>query len=212
MNGNFQEVKVPITVGKMYPSGFEYFGPEQHDIDMQEIVSNQTNPLRIIGKIKGDWLDDLDVACQLATKDLYTSRDHHSDYLYVTQLSDAIPTISKIPKILGFTGKTDAQIQMQRPGCNMPKHVDPAKLFVDPYRVRILVMLAHWEYGQYLFFNNTVFREWKAGTIIYTDYANVWHSTANMSSHTRPILQITGEPSNELQDMLADNKEHVFQL
>jgi len=202
----------PVTVGKMYLSKHEYFGSEQHEIDMKDIVADRTDPVRILGKIQGDWLDDLYTAVNFATKDLYTARDEHSDYLYVTQLSDAIPTISKIPTLLGFTGKSHAQLQMQRPGCNMPKHKDPLDIFVNPYRIRVLVMLAPWEYGQYLFFNNTVFREWEVGTIIYTDYSNVWHSTANMSWHTRPVLQITGEPNEQLQGLLNSGKQHVFQL
>ena len=202
-----------VTVGKMYPSAYEYFGPEQNKIDMQEIVADQSDPLRVLGKFQGDWLDDLDTATKSATKDLYTSRDHHSDYLYITKLSDVLlPTISKMPEVLGFEGIYNAQIQMQRPGCNMPKHKDPSDIFINPYCVRVLVMLAPWEYGQYLFFNNTVFREWEVGTIIHTDYANVWHSTANMSWHTRPVLQITGQPGKKLQDILNDCKNVVFQL
>jgi len=203
----------PITVGKMYPSQLEYFGSEQHDLDLKEIVSDQSNPIHILGKFHGDWVDDLETSVKNATKDLYTSRDHHSDYLYITKLSDVLlPTISKMPELLGFEKPCHSQIQMQRPGCNMPKHKDPANNFINPHRVRVLVMLAHWEYGQYLFFNNTVFREWEVGTILYTDYANVWHSTANMSWHTRPLLQITGVPNENLRQLINSQQQQIFQV
>jgi hypothetical protein len=204
---------MPVTVGKMIPSQYEYFGSEQHDIDMKEIVSVQNNPLRVIGRIHGEWSGELDTAVTLATKDLYTPRDDHSDYLYITKLSSALPVISKIPEVLGFDRTyTSAQIQMQRPGCNMPKHKDPAEIFQNPYRVQMLVTLAPWEYGQYMFFNNTVFREWNAGDVIYTDFQNTWHSTSNMSWHTRPILQIIGAPGEQLTKKLQDNKTHSFNV
>jgi hypothetical protein len=206
-----------IGVGNMVPTGAEYFGPEQHDIDVKEIVSNRSDPLQILGRIHGIWDGELDTAVTLATKDLYTDREHHPDYLYVTNLllpevRDRLPIISSMAKVLGFEKLHNLQIQMQRPGCNMPKHKDPAEVFTDPTRVRLLVTLAPWEYGQYMFFNNTVFREWEVGTVIYTEFQNVWHSTANMSAHTRPILQITGTPSDKLKEMLLSSDVHTFNV
>jgi len=202
----------------MLLTGAEYFGPEQHEFDMKEIVANRVDPLRIVGTIQGQWDGELDTAVTLATKDLYTPREDHPDYLYVTNLllsenKEKLPTISKMVSVLGFTSNLhNCQIQMQRPGCNMPTHRDPPEIFVNPDRVRLLVMLTDWEYGQYLFFNNTVFREWKAGTVIYTEFQNTWHSTANMSPHTRPILQITGVPGDRLKKILADNETHTFNV
>lgn len=192
-----------MPVEMMVPTGFEYFGPEQHEQDMREIVADQTDPVKIIAKFCGDWSGELDVAVPLSTKDLYVEREHHSDYLYVTQMSNAIPKIASMPDILGFERPYHAQIQMQRPGSNMPRHKDPAELFENPKRVRVLITLAPWEYGQYLFFNNTVVREWTAGTVYYTDFQNTWHSTTNTSWHTRPLLQITGVPGPKLQKLIA---------
>ena len=204
---------MPITIGKMIPSQYEYFGDEQHDIDMKEIVSVQTNPVRVIGRIQGEWAGELDIAVTLATKDLYTPRDDHPDYVNITKISSALPVISKIPEVLGFEPKyTSAQIQMQRPGCSMPKHKDPAEVFQNPYRVQVIVTLAPWEYGQYMFFNNTVFREWNVGDVIHTDFQNTWHSTSNMSWHTRPILQIIGVPGTRLTEILSSQDVHTFNV
>jgi hypothetical protein len=199
----------PVIVGKMEPSQFEYFGTEQNATDLQEIVADQTDPLRIVGKIQGDWFDDLDKAVNNATKELYGPRGDHSDYLYITRLSEVLlPTISKIPEVLGFKENYQAQIQMQRPGCCMVRHKDPS----IGNRIKFLITLAPWEYGQYLFFNNTIFREWETGTIIHTDFSSVWHATTNTSWHTRPILSITGEPNKQLQDLLDGHETPVFQL
>ena len=202
---------MPVTVGKMIPSQYEYFGSEQHDADMKEIVADQTDPVHIIGQVVGSWESELDTAVALARKDLYTEREEHHDYLYVTPVTGSTPNLAKIASAIGFTSAS-AQVQMQRPGSLMPRHQDPAANFANPYRIQVLVALAPWEYGQYLFFNNTVVREWSVGDVIYTDFSNVWHSTANMSWHTRPLLQIIGTPSEQLQQILTTNKKHVFQL
>ena len=205
----------PVTVGKMTPSPLEYFGEEQHNVDMEQIVADQTNPLKILGKFQGDWLDDLDVAAKLAAKVMYTSREHHSDYLYITRLpglEHVLPTLNKMPKVLGFEDPTFAQVQMQRPGCNMPKHLDPPDIFRNPDRVRVLVTLAPWEYGQFMFFNNTLFQHWEAGTIMYTVFDQTYHCTMNSSWHTRPILQITGVAGKQLQDLINNPEPQIFQL
>jgi hypothetical protein len=206
----------PVSVGKMYPSQLEYFGEEQHTADMKEIVSNQESPLKILGKFQGDWLDDLDTATKLATKDMYTSREHHSDYLYITRILgeniNALPVLSRMAGVLGFEEPTLPQVQFQRPGCLMPKHVDPPSIFKDPFRIRVLVTLAPWEYGQFMFFNNTLFQHWDAGTVIYTTFDKTWHCTMNSSWHTRPILQITGVPGPKLQQLLKNPEPQIFQL
>lgn len=199
-------------VGKMVPSNYEYFSEEQHNLDMKNIVSKKDNVSRIIGKIKGNWLDDLDMACKLADKVLYTQREHHSDYLYETVLSDKLPTLSKIPQLIGFKSTDVAQVQMQRPGCVFASHHDPIEIFINPHRVRVLVTLAPWEHGQIIMFNNTIFQHWEAGTILYTNFGETIHATFNGSHHTRPLLQITGEPSDQLQDIINGNNEQIFQL
>ena len=205
-------VKVPVIVGKMYPSQQEYFGLEQHEHDMKEIVSKKTNPLQILGKFQGDWLDDLDEAVKVADKVMYTSRDHHSDYLYITRLANypILTTLSKMPQLLGFEKIEMAQVQFQRPGCLFPAHTDPTRS--HPSYIQVLITLAPWEYGQFISFDNTVFCEWDAGTIMYTDFTKTMHHTSNGSSHTRPLLQILGAPGKELQDMIKTGKQRIFQL
>jgi hypothetical protein len=202
----------PIELDKMHVTSAEYFGDEQHHIDFEEIVNNQQDALKIVGKFQGNWSNDLDTAVSLAHKHLYCQRDDHSDYLYITPLTDALPTISQMPAILGFEKPVDAKVQMQRPGCVMHKHLDPDFIFNDPYRVRLLITLAPWEYGQCMFFNNTVFHQWEAGTIIYTNFNSIYHFTVNASWHTRPILQITGVPGKKLQDILNNPQPQIFNI
>jgi hypothetical protein len=196
----------------MVPTGEEYFGPEQHHKDLKEIVANQTNPIRVIGKFQGVWDGELEAAVPLATKVTLTKRAEHNDYLYITPLSTIIPKINNMPKILGLPNPSNAQIQMQRPGCCFSVHRDPPSMFPTPDSIRILITLAPWEYGQYMFFNNTVFKEWEAGTIIYSDLRNVFHSTCNTSFHTRPILSITSRPSKRFFQILENQEFQTFNV
>ena len=206
----YRRSPIPIVVQPfMERTNMEYFGPEQHNIDMEEIVADQQNPLQILGKFEGDWLNDLKIAVGLAEQCLFTNRAVHPDYLYLTEITDAMPKISKMVELLGFDKLVKAKIQFQRPGCNAPRHRDTDLL---PGHIRILVTLAPWEWGQYIFYNNTVFCEWDAGTILWADTRKVWHSTTNTSYHTRPLLAITGAPSLELQELIKSRIFKTFQV
>ena len=197
---------------KMVPSSYEYFGPEQHDADMKNIVANTADAVRIIGQVKGQWDGELDDVVATAHKILNFEREDHSDYLYIADLSDRTPTLRRIAEVIGFTDNVQTRIQMQRPGCTHSRHRDPAGLYINPYRVQVLVALAPWEYGQCLFFNDTVVDKWQVGDVIYSEFHNVDHFTTNASWHTRPLLHIIGEPGESLQQLLAAKEKHIFQL
>lgn len=187
-------------------TGQEYFGHEEHDHDMENIVG--APGYKIIAQFNGEWFDELDVAISHAKKMIYTDRGEHNDYLYITKMSNKMPKLNKMASLLGFENVTNNQIQMQRPGCLMPRHKDPAASFGDPNDpgVRVLVTLAHWEWGQFMFFNDNIVKYWKPGTVIYADFVNTYHCTCNCSSHTRPLLQITGKPSAQLKDLINSNQ------
>lgn len=201
-------------LGPMTHSNLEYFGKETHDNDIEEIVKNQVDPVHILGKFDGDWLDDLDVAVFLARKKEYNSSEFYPDYLYVVDVNEypgRMPKIEKMAELLGFLPGATSMIQMQRPGCLISRHKDPWEIFQGKNGtngIRVLITLTHWEYGQVLCFNNHQVKEWKPGTIIYTDYPNVHHFTANASWHTRPILQITGQIDHHLRESI-NNKDYL---
>jgi len=200
------------VLGKMIPSNYEYFGPEQHNADMKNIVANTAESVRIIGQVKGHWDGELDAVVAMANKEVITEREDHSDYLYTADISNSTPTLHRIAKVIGFTSNTQTRIQMQRPGCNHCRHRDPAERYANPYRVQVLVALAPWEYGQCLFFNDTIVDKWQAGDVIYSEFHNIDHFTTNASWHTRPLLHIIGEPGESLKQLLAIKEKHIFQL
>jgi len=205
-------------LGPMIPSKYEYFGSETHDNELATIVNDQTDPVNIIGKFQGDWLDDLDTAISLATQEEYTPDQFHPDYLYtveITKFPGMMPQFEKMVKMLGFTNTSSCNIQMQRPGCVIRKHMDPTERFNGPdgtIRKQIMIMLAPGEYGQIVGFTNRIVTHWEKGTVIYVDYPGTWHFTANAGWHTRPILLITGEVNSDFYNLLEQKEPTVFQL
>jgi len=204
---------IPIEI-----SGMEYFGNEQHQADLIEVVSKKENPVQILGRFDGVWDGQLDDAIKTATQVRYADREFHKDYLYEVYDLTNYPTIAKMPELLGFVkGKYRAQIQMQRPGCVMPRHIDPKEIFQiyaghEGQCIRVLIALASWEYGQLLAFNNTFVTEWNVGDIIYCDYTSTWHFTANCSYHSRPLLQVTGVANNKLLDLIKNKQSRIIKI
>ena len=208
-----KDLKIPIEI-----TGMEYFGPEQHIIDMNEIVADQPNPIQVLGKYEGLWDGEIDDAIKTATTIQYSDRHIHPTYLYEVQDLSICPTIEKMPEALGFVkGYYKAQIQMQRPGCVFNTHVDYDIFGMIPedlqhHGIRVLIMLANWEHGQIMGFNNAIWKEWKAGDILTSDFLNIRHFTANGSCHSRPILQVTGLPNEQLRAQIKNKQSCIINI
>jgi hypothetical protein len=200
-------------------SGREYFGPEQNEYDIKNIVSVQSEPLQILGKYTGVWNGQLDDAVGTAVKFLYNEKPGYEEYLYHVNDLSICPTIEKMPEALGFVkGHYKAQIQLQRPGNTLSRHTDMPSIFhhvpteLQHNAIRVLVMLAPWEYGQLMGFHNTIWKEWEAGTIIYCDFLNTWHFTVNCSYHSRPVLQISGLADEDLIELIKNKQTRIINL
>lgn len=70
--------------------------------------------------------------------------------------------------------------------------------------VRFLVFLRDWEPGQGVLFGNYFLDRWRSGDAWSFDWLSVPHSTFNMSWEDRPILQITGDPTEKTKEILRD--------
>jgi hypothetical protein len=74
----------------------------------------------------------------------------------------------------------------------------------NPERViRMTIMLADWQPGQFYSYGNYTYSHWKAGDVHIFDWANVPHATANASRYMRPVLQVTGLKTEKTRQMLA---------
>lgn len=74
---------------------------------------------------------------------------------------------------------------------NMPVNPETGEP-VNKRAVRLLLMLTSWDPGQFMLFGNSPFIQWRAGDLVWFDWMNVPHSTANASHSDRYLLKITG--------------------
>ncbi len=94
-----------------------------------------------------------------------------------------------------------ANLNIQKPGQVFPFHMDG----VESYKTipdleekrkklrRVFIMLEPWSPGQVIVLGTKTITHWKKGDVIWFDWYNVPHGTANFSRYTRPLLQLTGE-------------------
>ena len=57
---------------------------------------------------------------------------------------------------------------------------------------RCFVALDDWHAGQLVYFEPKIWTHWKKGDVMFFDWRNTPHSSANTGLHNRPLLKITG--------------------
>ena len=157
---------------------------------------------RVVGKVSGDW-----------TNELYTTRDQgqlahwgRKDEIYIHPVNDTTPQLNKILEVLQFKRIIASQVQTQKPGDTVVKHLDDFSIFEsspDEKIIRLLITLHDWEAGQYMSFGNTGYQGWQPGEVIYSDFEKIPHATANLSWNPRSIICVTGVVSTFTTEILA---------
>jgi hypothetical protein len=156
----------------------------------------------------------------------------HFDYEYENKLVEdwGIPkdfviyrmwsaTKKECPILCGLADKLgleDAQvnIQTQTTGMMLHLHIDSltglrkerqdqsSTRATDPEWGRVFVMLEDWKPGHIIQFGNTYVPPWKAGDVVWFDWANIPHSTANTGPWPRTIAKITGKQTEKYKKLL----------
>ena len=70
--------------------------------------------------------------------------------------------------------------------------------------IRLFVSLKDWHYGQIFQFGSKLWQGWQAGDVIWFEWQNLPHATANASMFNRPIVRVTGLIS------LSDEKHNML--
>lgn len=143
---------------------------------------------------------------------------HHEKYGYKSGYDrhNINEDLEKIINVLGFEDGYHATINNQPPATLMNRHTDFISCFTYenlgkdksiedmPYDKdkrhpagmksiwRCFVALADWKPGQLINFEPDFWTGWKKGDVVFFDWKNTPHSTANCGIHNRPILKITG--------------------
>lgn len=95
------------------------------------------------------------------------------------------------------------KIHNQKPGQMFPFHLDAVSKYTELYSIkteylqkkirRIFVFLEDYSPGQIVMVGNTRIKDWKKGDVLWFDWYNVPHGTANLGRKNRLMLVITGE-------------------
>ena len=146
-----------------------------------------------------------------------SEREDHARYNFTNGYDRHRPTpdLLRIASALGFNSNPSCHINNQPPGTLMHRHVD----FVSCYMFeqgdqteflnsdydkqkrqpkyhkdiwRCFVALDDWHPGQIVNFEPGFWTKWKKGDVLFFDWRNTPHSTANCGRDNRPLLKITG--------------------
>jgi hypothetical protein len=175
----------------------------EFDIDIQQIINIKPN-------IRHDEISE--------TTMVPSELEYHKKNNYTNGYDRIRPNneIKKIVKALGFGDNSSVWVNNQPPGAIMGRHVDFIGCFTyeniekdkaleemlydkekrQPVGLktiwRCFVALTDWQPGQIVNFEPGFWTEWKKGDVVFFDWKNTPHSTANCGSKNRPFLKITG--------------------
>jgi hypothetical protein len=103
---------------------------------------------------------------------------------------------------LGMTDTKQA-FHIQYPGEMLNLHIDKQyEMNDDPYKVaRFFIFLEDWKPGQFLQMG-TSFMQWRKGDIVWFDWRNMPHASANAGWDPRCLIQITGTTTRITEELL----------
>jgi hypothetical protein len=191
---------------------------------------------QVLGRFVGDWTEEVAQAqgkpITWATRKFYGNDDDTVSPMLAQEendlrttgapvdlaLTDAVFDISPYPtltRMSEYFGIDDAKIRMhyQQPGQMFNLHIDKLQERCpdDPEQViRMTIMLADWQPGQFYSYGNYTYSHWRAGDVHIFDWANVPHATANASRYMRPVLQVTGLKTEKTRGLLNAAGESVI--
>ena len=125
------------------------------------------------------------------------------------------PILNSLAEIVGLEN-AQTNIQTQYTGMMLHLHIDSltglrknrrdqsSERSDDDEWGRCFVMLEDWAPGHIIQFGNTYVPPWHAGDIIWFDWANIPHSTANTGPWPRSIAKITGKVTEKYRNLILN--------
>ncbi len=189
-------------------SGFWIAANVDFDIDMDDILAQEPEISH----------DDITATTRTASE-----IEHHKKYKFSNGYDrhKATEGLLKIASALGFNDNPSCYINNQRPGTLMHRHIDFVGYYIKENMhnedflnshydkelrqpknqkpiYRCFVALDDWKPGQLVNFEPGFWTNWKKGDVLFFDWRNTPHSTANCGVHARPLLKITGTLDDDL--------------
>lgn len=191
---------------------------------------------RVIGNIGGNWEYTPNESDLLVTHDnirdnkfvlkseIETFETYGYDYGYDKYNCDDLA--NKMAELMGFDNHVSS-VNYQPTGSMVNLHVDTLGCWVigkseelgslefdkekrqpvgHPDLHRVFVALSDWQPGWMWQFGYEYWTDWKKGDVVWFDWRNVPHATANAGYSPRPIIKISGD-SPFIDDLILNNKE-----
>ena len=168
----------------------------------------------------GNYIDRLYVQEEIA---LGVRGDIMGEDCKVTK--DSHPKIWKIVDAMGFMNPK-ATLLKHTPGCMAPLHMDSIcdgfnrKATVqtkedvtnaDKTLARVFIQMTDWSWGQFFLAGNCTWTQWKAGDVMFFDWPNIPHASANAGHLDRHLLKITGIITDKFRSLLQE-KDHIIYI
>lgn len=143
------------------------------------------------------------------------------DHSYNHQYRIATDCLTKIRDAFGFKPELyGGRFLVQKPGQMFHLHIDEAphirgnqiNHWTDEqpdYIARLTIMVHDWQPGHVYAFGNTYWKQWKAGDIVWHDWRNVPHATANIGRSDRATLQVTGWTTEQTRRMIHEGNVQI---
>lgn len=207
------------SIANTEKSGFWVAANVDFDIDMDEFLKKEPN-------IKHD---DISSVTRTASE-----VEHHKKYNFTNGYDRISPSadLLKIASALGFNNSPSCWVNNQLPGTLMHRHIDFVSCYTyersddkdfleleydkerrqakgHPPIYRCFVALDDWHPGQIVNFEPNFWHGWKKGDVMFFDWQNTPHSTANCGIHNRPFLKITGTMDDDNFINIARNTGNI---
>ncbi len=184
-------------------SGWWIVGNIKFDIDIDAILEQQP--------LKDQKATEVSKVTRLPSEEI-----HHEKFGYTNGYDRHIAKgkMTKIVEALGFEANYQAVINNQPPAGVLHRHTDIISSYmyeggkiINPdqeYDIelrqpkgarpiwRCFVALDDWHPGQLVYFEPKLWTHWKKGDVMFFDWRNTPHSSANTGLEQRPLLKITG--------------------
>lgn len=184
-----------------------------------------------LARFEGDWSKELTVIKETAQPKTWATRgkEYHPDHpdLQAEQndLTNAGMDTNQVifRKVFEFEGVWKTMIDklglenskqafhIQYPGELLNLHIDKQyEMNDDPKQVaRFFIMLEDWKPGQFLQMG-TSFIQWRKGDLLWFDWPNMPHASANAGWEPRCLIQITGTITSKTHDLFLGRQKKIL--
>ena len=183
-----------------------------------------------LARFDGDWTTELEEVKKIAQPKTWATRgkDYHpGDSDLQSEQNDLVNAGMNTEqvifrKVLEFEGVwktmidelgllyTKQAFHIQYPGEMLNLHIDKQyEMNDDPKQVaRFFIFLEDWKPGHFLQMG-TSFIQWRKGDLIWFDWPNIPHASANAGWEPKCLIQITGTMSDKTNDLFLGRRKRL---